>query len=160
MSYLKSALRAGLIVLLGASPAFANDMQTEALAIINAQRAQVGCGALKLHPALQKAAAGHASAMAAQNFFSHTGKNGSKLKGRINAAGYKWRAIAENIAAGQTSAAQVVSVWMQSAGHRQNMLNCAYSETGLAVVHQPDDQPIKGNSYPFYYYWVQTFGSP
>jgi len=53
-----------------------------------------------------------------------------------------------------------VEVWMQSAGHRQNILNCAYKETGLAVVHQPDDQPIKGNSYPFYYYWVQTFGSP
>jgi uncharacterized protein YkwD len=136
------------------------DAQSAALALINDARAKAGCGALHINPALQSAAADYASAMATQNFFSHTGKDGSTLKSRIQRVGYPWRALAENIAAGQSSAPEVVSVWLGSAGHKKNMLNCAYSETGIAVVHQPDDAPIKGNSYPFHYYWVQVFGRP
>ncbi len=143
-----------------ATPALADKLEKAALAGINAQRAQAGCGALVLNPALQAAAKGHATAMAIQNFFSHTGKDGSDLQSRINAVGYRWSGIAENIAAGQPSADKVVAEWMGSAGHRKNILNCSYSETGLALVYQPDDQPIKGHSYPFKYYWVQTFGSP
>jgi uncharacterized protein YkwD len=143
-----------------AAPALANSPEAEALAQINALRADAGCGPLQINPALQAAAAGHAADMAQQNFFSHTGTGGSKLRGRIDAAGYRWGAIAENIAAGQSSAAEVVSVWYQSAGHKKNMLNCTYRDTGLALVYQADDQPIKGYDFPFNYYWVQTFGSP
>lgn len=143
-----------------APPLLANTPEAQALAQINALRAQAGCGPLQINPALQTAAAGHAAAMAQQNFFSHTGKGGSKLRGRIDAAGYRWGAIAENIAAGQSSAAEVVSVWYQSAGHKKNMLNCAYRDTGLALVYQADDKPIKGYNFAFKYYWVQTFGSP
>ena len=143
-----------------ASTAHADAMETDALALINAARAKAGCAALAVNPKLQSAAAGHAKAMARQNFFSHTGKNGSTAKSRINAAGYGWSAIAENIAAGQSTAKEVVSTWLASAGHKKNMLNCTYTETGLAVVYQHDDAPIKGYQYPFKYYWVQTFGRP
>lgn len=140
--------------------AYANDMQTSALKQINALRAKAGCGPLRPNAALQLAAERHAAAMAQQNFFGHKGKDGSQLKGRVNDAGYRWGAIAENIAAGQTSAAEVVQLWYQSAGHQKNILNCAYVDTGLAVVYQADDAPLKGYSYPFRYYWVQTFGHP
>lgn len=143
-----------------ASHAQAGALENAALAQINSARTNAGCAALKINPALQAAATGHAKAMATQNFFSHTYRNGSKLKGRINAAGYNWSAIAENIAAGQSSAGEVVSVWMQSAGHKKNILNCTYTETGLAAVYQPDDAPLKGNGFAFKYYWVQTFGRP
>lgn len=161
-------MRALFFVLLLCAPAsfaptsFANaeSMASTALRAINGQRAQAGCPALRLNAALQAAAQGHANAMATKNFFSHKGRNGSTMKNRIEAAGYRWSAIAENIAAGQNSAAEVVVTWMNSAGHRANILNCALRETGLAVVYQPDDQPIKGKKYPMYYYWVQTFGSP
>ncbi len=147
-------------LLLCAPAALADSMEKAALAGINAQRAAAGCGPLRPNAALQTAAKGHASAMATQDFFSHTGADGSNMQTRIEAAGYAWGALAENIAAGQKTAADVVQSWMDSAGHRANILNCALTETGLAVVFQKDDQPIKGNSYPMYYYWVQTFGSP
>lgn len=145
---------------LAASSAMAGKMENAALDLINAARAKAGCGALSMNPKLQAAAAGHANAMATQNFFSHTGKNGSKLRGRIDREGYGWSAIAENIAAGQSSAKEVVTTWLNSAGHKKNMLNCTYTETGLAVVYQADDAPIKGHQYPFNYYWVQVFGRP
>ncbi|MDZ7905125.1 MAG: CAP domain-containing protein [Cypionkella sp.] len=155
-------MRAFLIALMLCAPAmaFADQMETAALSAINAARAKAGCAALAVNPKLQKAAAGHAAAMAKQNFFSHTGKDGSKLKGRIDRTGYRWGAIAENIAAGQPSAGEVVATWLGSAGHKKNMLNCTYTETGLAVAYQPDDKPLNGNSYPFKYYWVQVFGRP
>ncbi len=149
-----------LALSLAASAAMADKMENAALSLINAARASAGCGALTINPKLQAAAKGHANAMATRNFFSHTGKNGSKLKGRIDREGYGWSAIAENIAAGQSSAKEVVSTWLGSAGHKKNMLNCAYTETGLSVVYQADDAPVKGHQYPFKYYWVQVFGRP
>ena len=134
------------------------ESEAEVLALINAQRAAVGCPALVLNSQLDAAAEGHARAMAVQNFFSHTGKNGSKLKSRVRAAGYKGGRLAENIANGQKTASAVVSAWLGSGGHAKNIMNCAYRDTGIAVVYQADDEPLPGKSYAPRYYWVQTFG--
>lgn len=82
------------------------------------------------------------------------------MRTRVEAEGYRWSALAENIAAGQQTAADVVATWMASEGHSANIVNCALRETGLALVYQADDQAIKGKTYPMYYYWVQTFASP
>lgn len=144
-------------IVVWAGPVFA-DVAQEALDLINKNRAQVGCAALVMTPKLLAAAQGHATAMAEQNFFSHTGKDGSKMGQRMKAQGYRGRKLAENIAAGQRSAGDAVAAWMSSAGHKRNILDCDFTETGLAMVYQADDQPLKGYSYPFQYYWVQTFG--
>ena len=130
------------------------------LTAINAARAKAGCGPLRLNGKLAAAAKSHARAMAEQNFFGHAGKDGSRFSSRIARQGYAYRAAAENIAAGQKSAGQVVASWMKSSGHRRNILNCRLKETGIAVVYQPDDQPIRGQSQPFRYYWVQVFAAP
>ena len=98
--------------------------------------------------------------MADQNFFAHAGKDGSRLPSRIARQGYSYRSAAENIAAGQKSAGEVVTGWLQSSGHRRNILNCGLTETGIAVVYQPDDRPIRGSSQPLRYYWVQVFADP
>ena len=50
--------------------------------------------------------------------------------------------------------------WLASAGHRKNILDCALSETGIAVVYQPDDKPLKGQKYAMKYYWVEVFAAP
>lgn len=63
-------------------------------------------------------------------------------------------------AAAQAGAAEVVASWLGSAGHQKNILNCAFVETGLAVVHDPNDAPLQGYSHPLHFYWVQTFGRP
>lgn len=130
------------------------------LSAINAARAKAGCKPLRLDNRLVAAARSHARAMAEQNFFGHSGRDGSRFSSRIKRQGYDFRSAAENIAAGQKSANAVVRSWMQSAGHRRNILNCRMTETGIAVVYQADDKPIGGSRYPLRYYWVQVFAAP
>jgi uncharacterized protein YkwD len=50
--------------------------------------------------------------------------------------------------------------WMSSSGHKENMLNCDYTEIGVGYYYQADDQPFPGNSWAFYHYWTQDFGRP
>ena len=130
------------------------------LASVNAARAKAGCGPLRLNGKLTAAAKSHSRAMAEQNFFGHAGKDGSRFSSRIKRQGYRYGTAAENIAAGQKSAGQVVKSWLGSSGHRRNMLDCRMRDTGIAVVYQADDRPIQGNSAPLRYYWVQVFAAP
>jgi uncharacterized protein YkwD len=149
-----------LVLSLGfGAPARADAVQS-VLSAVNAARAKAGCTPLRTDPALMAAARSHAKAMAEQNFFGHTGKDGSRFSTRIKRQGYSFRAAAENIAAGQKSAGQVMQGWLNSAGHRRNILNCKLTETGIAVVYQPDDKPIRGNRAALRYYWVQVFAAP
>jgi uncharacterized protein YkwD len=130
------------------------------LSAVNAARAKAGCGPLRLNGKLTAAAKSHARAMAEQNFFGHAGKDGTRFSSRIKRQGYSYRTAAENIAAGQKSAGQVVKSWLESSGHRRNMLDCRMQDTGIAVVYQADDRPIRGNAAPLRYYWVQVFAAP
>jgi uncharacterized protein YkwD len=139
-------LEAALLLAL-AAPVAAG--QAEAvLSAINGARAKAGCPALVMNGKLTAAAKGHAKAMAEQNFFGHTGKDGSRFSSRIKRQGYSYRAAAENIAAGQSSASEVVKSWLGSSGHRRNILNCAMRETGIALVYQADDRPLRGSRSP------------
>ncbi|HMS94576.1 MAG TPA: CAP domain-containing protein [Tabrizicola sp.] len=158
------AVLSALVLVMGLSapaPVMAStDTAKEILSIINAARAKKGCGPLKLNPKLMAAAKSHARAMAEKNFFGHKGKDGGKPSSRVKRQGYKFHMLAENIAAGQASSAQVAYDWLGSSGHRKNILNCKLKDTGIAVAYQSDDKPIDGNNKPYYYYWVQVFGAP
>ncbi|GLS85304.1 hypothetical protein GCM10010873_02770 [Cypionkella aquatica] len=143
-----------------AGPVWAGAAEDQVLAAVNQARASAGCSALTTNTKLETAARGHARAMAEQNFFGHASKNGGKFSGRIKAQGYRYSKVAENIGAGQSSAAGIMKDWLGSAGHRKNILDCALTETGIAVVYQPDDKPLKGQSYAMKYYWVQVFARP
>ena len=145
----------GLLLALSLAPPVAAGPAESVLTAINAARAKAGCGPLHVNGKLVAAAKSHARAMAEQNFFGHAGKDGSKFSSRIARQGYDYRTAAENIAAGQ-----VVASWLHSAGHRRNILNCRMTETGIAVVYQADDRPIRGNPAPLRYYWVQVFAAP
>lgn len=142
------------------SPVAAASPAETVLSAVNSARAKAGCQPLRLNARLTAAAQAHAKAMAEQNFFGHAGKDGSKFSSRIKRQGYSYRAAAENIAAGHRTAMQAVQGWLKSAGHRRNMLDCGMKETGIAVVYQPDDRPIRGNRAPLKYYWVQVFATP
>src|SRR5947209_19244312 len=85
--------------------------------------------------------------MVANNFFSHTGSNGSTFVNRVNAAGYS-RPLGENIAWGQRTPAAVMTAWMNSAPHKANILNCAAKALGVGVATKADATP----------YWPQAFG--
>jgi uncharacterized protein YkwD len=148
-----------LALTLAGAPVAAGPVES-VLSAVNAARAKVGCEPLRLNGKLMAAAKGHAKAMAEQNFFGHAGKDGSRLASRIKRQGYSYRTAAENIAAGQKSAGQVVKSWLGSAGHRRNIMDCRMQDTGIAVIYQAADRPIQGNSAPLRYYWVQVFAAP
>jgi len=102
--------------------------------MVNYQREQAGVPALSSSSALFSAARNHSQDMATNNFFSHTGSNGSSPFDRMSAAGFSYSAAAENIYAGNgsnNSASAAVSGWMGSEGHRQNMLNPTYTYAGV-----------------------------
>jgi uncharacterized protein YkwD len=139
------------------------DFQASALARVNQYRAAgASCGtagpfapsaALRWNAALTQAAEVHSQDMKANNFFSHTGFTGSTLAQRINATGYAWSAIAENIAAGQITMNQVIDGWMGSDGHCANLMNPNLIDIGLVCV-----AGAAGNAYTTY--WTMDLGKP
>ena len=106
-----------------------------------------GCGALVIDGALTAAADAHAQDMKSQGYFAHESLDGRSPFDRMRAAGYSYNTAGENIARGQADAAAVMSGWMNSPGHRANILNCAFSDLGVGYE--------EGSGGPW---WVQNFG--
>ncbi|GLW93889.1 CAP domain-containing protein [Actinokineospora globicatena] len=116
--------------------------------IVNARRAEAGCGPLRWNDKLATAARKHSKDMADRGYFDHNSPDGRTPWDRIKAEGYT-KASGENIAAGQASPEAVMTSWMNSPGHRANILNCKSTEIGVGMH--------KGGSYRIY--WTQTFGT-
>ncbi|WP_344883656.1 CAP domain-containing protein [Allokutzneria multivorans] len=112
--------------------------------MVNQARAEAGCSALRIDERLANAAQRHSSDMAERNYFSHTSPDGASFDDRARAAGYP-RPGGENIAKGQRSAEQVMESWMQSSGHRANILNCRFTALGVGL-------DTRG------WVWTQVFG--
>lgn len=139
----------------------AGDVGRRVLELVNDARASPRrCGrkrfdsapALALSEELQRAALDHARDMASHGNLSHAGSDGSTHAERATRAGYQWRVVGENIAAGQSTAEQVVAGWLKSAGHCANLMDPDFSEMGVAYAPAPPGG--KG------IYWVQMFGAP
>jgi uncharacterized protein YkwD len=114
------------------------------VALVNTARQQSGCGPVTVDARITTAAQAHASDMAARGYFEHTTPEGVTFDQRIRNAGYPTPG-AENIARGATTAEQVMDMWMDSTGHRRNILNCDLNTIGVGLDRN-------GN------YWVQDFG--
>ncbi|WP_288441421.1 CAP domain-containing protein [Pseudomonas promysalinigenes] len=140
------------------------DWQTEGQkllqAINNARKAPRQCGgqpfpaasALSWSPVLADVAANHTRAMANQNFFDHIDKDGRTPGDRAELAGYLYRLIGENIAAGRDTAQKVVDGWLDSPGHCATLMNPDFQEMGGAYAVDPkSDAGI---------YWTGLFGTP
>lgn len=111
-------------------PVVANAPQGSMAALLNAQRAGQGRGAVVEDAALSRAARAYATDMAQNGYFSHTGRDGSSFVDRARGAGYAC-AASENIAEGQRSEAEVMEAWMNSSGHRRNILSGDAREFGI-----------------------------
>lgn len=99
---------------------------------LNSARSGPGLNPLSYNAKLAAAAQVHADDMSTNGFFSHDGSDGSKFFERIAAQGYNYAWAAENIAVGYTTEAAVFTAWMNSPGHRANMLSAEPTEFGLA----------------------------
>jgi len=124
----------------------------QVLDLVNVERAKVGCQPVTADSRLAAAARGHSVDMATRDYFDHDTPDGVKFGTRITNAGYAWSTAGENIAAGQSTPAEVMKSWMNSPGHRANILNCAYRNLGVGLAYS--------TTASYRTYWTQDFAAP
>ena len=125
------------------------------LARINVHRVRFRLVPLEFNAKLASAARAHAADMAARDYFSHDGPDGVGFQSRVTQAGYRWRAVAENLAGGLFTAKATVDSWMTSEGHRQNLLNPAFRHAGIGYTFRAPD----GGAVRYRHYWALTLGA-
>ncbi|WP_333778573.1 CAP domain-containing protein [Streptomyces sp. IBSBF 3136] len=123
-----------------------NAAEAEVLKLVNEERSKVGCSALAANSSLSTLAGTFSGDMAARDFFDHTDPDGASPWDRAAKAGITDLG-GENIARGQADAAAVMAAWMNSPGHRANILNCDFKTLGVGV-HFGAGGP----------WWTQDFG--
>ncbi|MES9940855.1 MAG: CAP domain-containing protein [Candidatus Thiodiazotropha sp. 6PLUC2] len=136
-----------------------DEADKQMLTLVNNARAQTrSCGTesyqatttLAWNCQLESAAYGHSASMAENNFFSHTGEDGSSPGDRISDSGYVWRTYGENIAAGYRDAESVMDGWLTSPGHCANLMNANFKDIGVGIVNGSGSYGI---------YWTQDFAA-
>ncbi|HOM01531.1 MAG TPA: SafA/ExsA family spore coat assembly protein [Acetivibrio sp.] len=121
--------------------------ENEVIRLVNAERAKKGLPALKANWQLSRVARYKSQDMVDKNYFSHTSPTyGSPFRMMEN-FGIKFTAAGENIAMGQKTAAEVMNAWMNSPGHRNNILSSSFSEIGVGLAKGPNGR----------LYWTQMF---
>jgi uncharacterized protein YkwD len=120
-------------------------VEEQVLALVNAARADEGCGALVADEGLAAVARAHSADMRDRDYFGHVDRAGLDPFDRAEAAGVDARA--ENIAMGQPDAEAVMDSWMDSSGHRANILDCSLTSLGVGVA--------EGSGGPW---WTQLLG--
>lgn len=129
-----------------------NAQERDVLDLTNQARRSQGCRPLQLDDSLVEAAGSHASDMVRRHYMDHTNPDGEDPGDRMARAGYHGSGWGENIAAGYSSAQKVFNAWMNSDGHRANILNCKFTTIGIG--YDPGQvKPEWGNGS-----WVQDFG--
>jgi uncharacterized protein YkwD len=120
----------------------------EVVDLTNRERSAAGLPVLAADPRLTAAAQAHSADMVARDFYSHTDPDGGRPWDRAAAAGAARRTVGENIACGQRSPADVVEGWMNSPGHRANILKADFTHIGIGFAGG-------GRAGT---YWTQLFG--
>lgn len=130
------------------------------LKLLNDARAEARqCGNTSHEPApavswnnnLHTAAQRHSTDMSENDFFSHIGSDNSNVAERVDASGYPWQSVGENIAAGQRSAKEAMDGWLTSPGHCRNIMSPAFKEVGVTCVVNSTTE--------YETYWTNVFGS-
>lgn len=132
--------------------ALASDEQLM-LDLVNAERGNIGLPALEWCPLVAVAARLHSQDMASRDFYDHVSPEGDEVWDRVTAQGYTYSSVGENIAVGYESVREVMKGWMNSKGHRENILEEGYTHFGYGRAVGT----YKGDSN--YTYWTQNFGS-
>lgn len=124
-----------------------NTIEREVVRLVNVERQKRGLSALKINWEVSRVARYKSVDMRDKNYFSHTSPTYGSPFAMLQSFGVSFQAAGENIAAGQASAEEVMRGWMNSAGHRQNILSPMYTQIGVGLA--------QGGSYR--YYWTQMF---
>ena len=124
----------------------------ESIELVNQARRRVGLAALATDPVLGQVAQRYSARMAAEGFYDHVDPQGRSVADRIAAVGYLARQSAENIARGQPDPATVVQGWLNSPGHRANILNTSLTAIGAGYAFSATP--------PYHHYWTHVFATP
>ena len=124
-----------------------NSMEKQVASLTNSERKAAGLGSLTLDSQLSKLARMKAEDMAKKGYFSHTSPTYGSAFDMMKKYGVSYRTAGENIAKGQKTPEAVMKGWMNSSGHRANILSSAYTHIGVGYA-----KDSKGNTY-----WVQIF---
>lgn len=124
-------------------------LQNEVIRLVNIERAKVGLKPLALDDQLGKVARIKSQDMASTPYFAHTSPRYGTPAHMVSSFGLKWRMTGENIASGYFTPAAVVQGWMNSPGHKRNMLSPRYNHIGVGVAAS-----YKKNGR---IYWTQEF---
>ena len=124
--------------------AVSENFAEEVLQLVNIEREKVGLKPLKLSPQLMQSA--NIRAKELPTLFSHTRPDGTDC---FTAVKIPYRRIGENVAAGQPTPKDVVEAWMDSPGHRENILNPNFGRMGIGYVNTPNTD--------YRHYWAQLF---
>lgn len=122
-----------------------NSFEEQVVALVNEERAKAGLSPLTLDTRAASAAAVRSGEI--QTSFSHTRPDGSSFSTALTQAGINYRSSGENIAYGQTTPEQVMNSWMNSSGHRANILNADFTSIGVGYTQSSSGTP----------YWTQLF---
>ncbi|MCA2215123.1 CAP domain-containing protein [Jidongwangia harbinensis] len=123
--------------------------ENEVIRLVNVERDDAGCGSVRLNTRLRTAMRLHVAELGRHDdlYISHVSDDGRSFVDRAKAQGYDSPG-GENVARGQRDAAAVMTSWMNSDGHRKNILNCDFSTIGVGVVKGVDGTLV----------WGQLFG--
>ena len=131
-------------------PTESNRWETEraTLCLVNARRAEAGLPPLSSSETLARAALAHSEDMGQRHFFAHDAPDGTEPAERIVAAGYSRAGVSvgENLAWGEETAgspAEIVEGWMETPGHRANILRREFREVGIGLAYEPP-RPVSG----------------
>jgi uncharacterized protein YkwD len=119
--------------------------------IVNEERRKAGLPRLTTDPLLTQAAQAHAADMATRGYLSHHSPEGTTVADRVTVAGYFYAIVGENIAWGQENPRQVMTAWMESRGHKANILSPRYTQIGVGVADRRHGGVLV---------WSQNFAAP
>jgi uncharacterized protein YkwD len=136
-----------LLALLAALPALAGEItNASVLAAMNAYRAQEGLGPLSEDARLDEAAADRMKDMEELGYWSHTAPDGRSPFMWLRLRRYDYRAAGENLAAGFETTELLVQSWMESEGHRANIMSSTFADCGIAIIDGSTKGPATGRS--------------
>lgn len=124
-----------------------SEYASEVLELVNEERAKYSLPSLSYSKELENVAYSHSKDMAENNYFSHTDLSGKSPFDRLSDNNISYKSAAENIAAGQETPEEVMNSWMNSSGHRANILNSSVTKMGIGIYEGSNQKK----------YWTQMF---
>lgn len=132
--------------------------EAEVIRLTNKERISRSLPHLTRNKFLTQSALIHTVDMVEHRFISHSGSDGSNVAERVTKTGYKWLVVGENLAMGQRTPEEVIEGWLDSPGHRQNLLHDRFREIGVAYI---EGEIVASNGTIWRGgYWTQNFGTP